>query len=303
MLFKRFLRWFEREPVDALMPVDESDGTNNLLVLGALNTPRRTIRVQCMDCHLGGVRQSYMHGDHGLRCTKCGGVVELGATFQSVQINREWLPRALTQQMARADQLPTMLIENRLWRLAYLKTKAGRVPVYLVRCGWDVIYDQTSDVLRSENGTRQIVLTTSTLLDGDLAEPDRFIVPLMEVAKLETEGLWLNVERLAELVSTPPPLWFRLTSNADRLILGDEELLLRRGQRRFFRGLAEAHGRGMKRVSTDSLLRRSKYRGKYTSLHQLMKPEFFRFIDHKNGEVWIRKDVVPAKSEGEADES
>ncbi|WP_408951450.1 hypothetical protein [Lysobacter sp. Hz 25] len=301
-MFKRFLRWFEREPVDALMPVDENEGTNNLLVLGALSTPRRAIRVTCMNCRRGDARQSYSHGDHGLRCTECGSDVELGMAFQSVQINHEWLPNALTQQMAAADHAPTVLIENRLWRLAHIKTKAGRIPVYLLRCGLHVNYDEISEVLRSENGVRQLVLTTSTLHDGDLVEPDRFVVPLLSVAKLETEGLWLNVEHLVDVVSKPPPLWFRLTYNADRLILGDEELLLRRGQRRFFRALADAHGRGMKRASTDWLLRRSKYRGKYTSLHQLMKPEFFRFIDYKSGEVWIRKEVVPAKREGTSDE-
>jgi ribosomal protein S27E len=150
-VFNRYLRWFEREPVGALMPVDENEGTNNLLFLGALNPPRRTLRVTCMKCRHSEIRQSYTHGDHGLRCSECGSVAEHSTPFQSVQLNREWLPTALTHQMAAVSDAPTVLIENRLWRLAYINTKAGRIPVYLVRCGWHIKYDQVSDVLRTEN--------------------------------------------------------------------------------------------------------------------------------------------------------
>lgn len=293
----RYLSWFESEPVDALLPYD-GDAMSNFVTLGALSSIRRTRQIECIDCGHEFALQLFGWQDSDVKCVKCGGRVRLTSEYISTQIKLDWLPSVLARRLAGVDAAPEMLVENRLWRVAHAGTSAGNVPVYLLRAGWHVDFPPILARLQQDSTGRQILLSSSPLINEQLTDANRIILAIDEVARIETEGLWLDLRRLADAVTAPYPIWFELDPSGDRLTIGDEVLVLRRNQKEFMRLLAAAHKAGHHAVNWKTLLRQAGYDAQYTALTQAFSPELFRFIDTAKGDVWIRKKTVPRSRAG-----
>ena len=293
----RYLSWFESEPVDALLPYD-GDAMSNFVTLGALTSIRRTRQIECIDCGHEFALQLFGWQDSDAKCVKCAGRVRMNSEYMSTKIKLDWLPRVLARRLAGPDAVPDMLVENRLWRVASAGTSAGNIPVYLLRAGWYVDFPPILSRLQQESISRQILLSSSPLINGQLADANRTILAIDEVARVETEGLWLDLRRMADAVTAPYPIWFHLDPSGDRLTIGDEALVLRRNQKEFMRLLAAAHGVGHRAVNWKGLLRQAGYDAHYTALTQAFSPELFRFIDTAKGDVWIRKKALPRPRAG-----
>ncbi|WP_031372160.1 hypothetical protein [Lysobacter antibioticus] len=295
----RYLSWFESEPVDALLPYD-GDAMSDFVTLGALTKVRRTRKIHCRQCGHEFALQLHSFQEIDVRCVVCAAQVEMTSEYMSTQVKLDWLPNALARRLAGPDAVPEMLVENRLWRVASASTVAGNIPIYLLRAGWYVDFPPILSRLQQESSGRQILLSSSPLINGQLDDANRVILAIDDVARVETEGLWLDVRRMGHEVTAPYPIWFDLDPSGDRLTIGDAVLVLRRNQKEFMRLLAAAHEAGHTAVNWKNLLRQSKYDAHYTALTQALPPEVFRFIDTAKGEVWIRKQALPLSRAGPA---
>lgn len=293
----RYLSWFESEPVGALLPYD-GEAMSNFVTLGALSDIQRTRQITCLDCGHEFALQLFMWQERDVKCVACGGRVKFTTEYMSTQIKLDWLAQVLTRRLGGPDELPHTLVESRLWRLANAATSAGDVPVYLFRAGWHVPLPPIVSKLQEESTGRQIVLSSSPLINEKLADTNRTIFAIDEVARMETEGVWLDLRRLGDALTAPYPLWFDLDPSNDRLTIGTEVLVLRRNQKEFMRLLAAAHESGHPSVNWKNLMRQARYDANYTSLTQAFPPELFRFIDTAKGDVWIRKEALPRARAG-----
>ena len=308
-MLKLYLRWFESEPVDALLPAKGAEVMTDLAALGAFNSPKRTRRIRCRDCGLQEARQVYEAGDHLLACLDCGGGVEwLGPPYQSVQLRHQWLPEALNAQMGGRASMPEELLKDRLWRLVDAATPRGSIPVVLVRCGWSADYAEVSEAIRRIGRRRVIVLTTSRVHGEELDGSGRVTVPLLSVAKLYAHGLWLDREELTErhlraspltrkVLSMPPTansngLWFELATDRSWLRVKDRVIRLWGKQRAFVASIELAHKRGLRHKRFADALNDAGYEGHVRSLRQICtRKEFRDFIGIGDGFIWIRDDV------------
>lgn len=305
-----YLRWFESEPVDALLPAKGADVMTDLAALGAFHASRRTRRVQCKDCGRQQARHVYEAGEHRLLpCMECGGQVESqGPPFESVQLQREWLPETLSRQMAGERAKPTVLLAQRLWNLASIDTPRGDVSVVLLRCGWQVDHAEVVNALRKILASRLIILTTSRMHHDALGKPGWSVVPLIGVAKLETNGLWLEREALIERqiradpssrnpqphssAGSEKPLWFEMGPDNAWLRVRHRQLSLRGKQRAFVASIARAHERGRAHHRLSDAVTDANYDRDIRSLQQICtRREFRDFIGVADGFVWIRDDV------------
>ncbi|ALN78554.1 hypothetical protein LA76x_0393 [Lysobacter antibioticus] len=293
----RYLNWFESEPADALLPYD-GDAMSDFVTLGALAKTRRTRRIHCARGGHQFALQLHSYQERDVKCVVCAAEVEMTSEYMSTQVQLDWLPALLARRLAGPNAAPDMLIENRLWRLASLNTAAGDVPVYLLRAGWYIDFAPILSCLQLDSVGRQIVLTSSPLINTQLADTHRTILALDEVARMETEGLWLDFRRLGDAITAPYPVWFDHDPASGRLAIGDEAIVLRRSQKEVVGLLAAAHEAGHQSVKWKPLLRQARYGGQYTSLWQALPSELRRFIDTAKGDVWIRKEALPPSRAG-----
>ena len=293
----RYLNWFESEPVDALLPYD-GDAMSDFVTLGALTKTRRTRRVHCVRCGHQFALQLHSFQERDVKCVVCSAEVEMTSEYMSTQVEVDWLPMLLARRLAGPTSVPDMLIDHRLWRLASLTTAAGEVPVYLLRVGWYMDLAPIHSRLRLESSGRQILSSSSPLINSQLADVNRTILAIDEVARMETEGLWLDFRRLGNAITAPYPVWFDLDPASGRLAIGDEVLVLRRKQKEFVRLLATAHKEGHRSASWKPLLRQAGYDANYTALWQALSPKLRRFIDTAKGDAWIRKETLPPSRAG-----
>ena len=286
-MLKLYLRWFEGEPVDALLSMNGVDAMTDLAALGAFKAPRRTRRVICRDCGLQQSRQVYEAGEHRLLpCTTCGGSVELhGPPFQSVQLLREWLPEMLSRQMAGEHAKPTILLSNRAWHLADVSTSRGKLAVVLLRCGWWADYHEVANAIDKIGGQRTVILSSSRVQNDELTADGRIVLPLEKVAKLEPNGLWLDRGALIDgflhgnrvarkLLSHPSGmgdqrLWFELGPDNAWLRVGKRQLRLWGKQRLFVASIARAHMRGLQQKRLSEAVNDADYDGDIRSLRQI----------------------------------
>lgn len=293
----RYLNWFESEPADALLPYD-GDAMSDFVTLGALAKTRRTRRIHCARCGHQFALQLHSYQERDVKCMLCAADVEMTSEYMSTQIQLDWLPALLARRLAGPNAVPDMLIENRLWRLASLHTAAGDVPVYLLRVGWYMDLAQILTRLQAESRGRQIVLSSSPLINDQLADTHRTILAIDEVARMGTEGLWLDFRCLGNAITAPYPVWFDHDPASGRLAIGDDAIVLRRNQKEFIGLLAAAHKAGQRSVRWKPLLRQARYGAQYTALWQALSPDLRRFIDTAKGEVWIRKEALPPSRAG-----
>lgn len=303
-MLKLYLRWFENEPVDALLPVKGEDAIADLAMLGAFKAPRRTRRVLCRDCGEQQSRHVYEAGDHRLLpCMACGGSVELqGPPFESVQMEREWLPQMLSRPMAGLNAKPEILLPDRAWHLANIEMPGGEVSAVLLRCGWRLDYHEVAKVIRKAANPRTVILTTARMHPDQLDTAGRVVVPIVNVAKLGPSGLWLERDALIErylsgnsaarkLLLDPgaPPeeqLWFEL--GADNAWLRVKRRLLRLvgKQRLFVASIARAHIRGLAHKRFADAVNDAGYDDDIRSLSQICtRREFRDFIGIGDGLV------------------
>lgn len=293
----RYLSWFEFEPVGALLPYD-GDAMSQFVTLGALTKIRRTRQIHCRQCGHQFALQLHSYQERDVKCAVCAADVEMTSEYMSTQVQLDWLPASLARRLAGPGATPQALIEHRLWRVADLSTTAGNVPVYLLRVGWYMDLGQILSRLQLESGGRQILLSSSPLINDQLADANRSILALDEVARMETEGLWLDLRRLGDAITAPYPVWFDHDPVSGRLAIGDEAIVLRRNQKEFVGLLAAAHEAGHRSVRWKPLLRKARYDAHYTALWQALSSELRRFIDTAKGEVWIRKEALPPSRAG-----
>lgn len=310
-MLKLYLRWFEGEPVDALLSMNGVDAMTDLAALGAFKAPRRTRRVFCKDCEQQQSRHVYEAGEHRLQpCTICGGRVELqGPPFQSVQMQREWLAEMLSRQMAGESAKPMTLLTNRAWHLANIATPRGEVAVVLLRCGWVADYQAVAAAIGKIGKPRVVILASSRVQHDELSTDGRVVLPLEKVAKLEPNGLWLDRGALLDgylhgnrvarkLLSHPSGsgehrLWFELGPDNAWLRVGKQQLRLFGKQRLFVASIARAHMRGLEHKRLSDAVNDAEYDGDIRSLRQICtRPEFRDFIGIADGFVWIRDDVA-----------
>ncbi|QQQ01004.1 hypothetical protein [Lysobacter enzymogenes] len=292
-MLDRFISWFEIEPASALLPYD-GWAMSKFVDLGALTPPRRTRQVLCHACGDQHPRQLPLWADPEVTCGTCGSKqVELISDHMSVQIRLPWLPSTFARLLSGPTAVPMELIPERLWRLTTTTTSAGRAPVYLLRSGWHIDQLGIKAVLGQEESARQILITSSLLLNDQISTSHRIVIPMDEAIRIETEGIQLNHRRLGTVVTAPLPLWFTLEPPYNRLILGGETLVLRRKQKRFMRLLKEKHAIGFPSFDWRELAEECKYSRQITSLSQIFSDEVRRFIDSGHGHVWIRKEAVP----------
>lgn len=302
-MLRNYLQRFETEPVGALLPSSGGGQQSALIDLGAMHPAKRAVRWTCKACRFVDTRQVYSYSDHALRCNVCGADVDVWPAFQAAQVRHEWLPKVLSEAMAGEGARETELLPYRLWRLAMLPTASGSVPIYLLRCGWHVDYEPVVRALVEEDAESQMVLTTSKVLTRDIGDSSRMVVPLIQVAKLEPQGLLLDLDRLGGLVvpaisvrmrPRDDNLWFEVSADGSRLRMNGQDLFLYRKQRDFILALAEAHASGHRRPKLEWVLRRAKYKGQVTSPRQICaRDDFARFIEWNNGEVAVRDEVIP----------
>ncbi|UNP29281.1 hypothetical protein [Lysobacter gummosus] len=291
------MNWFESEPAGALLPYD-GDAMSDFVTLGALAKIRRTRRIHCTRCGHQFALQLHSYQERDVKCVVCMGDVEMTSEYMSTQVQLDWLPALLARRLAGPNAEPDMLIENRLWRLASPETAAGGVPIYLLRAGWYVDLAPILSLLQLELDGRQIVLSSSPLINSQLADVHRTILALDEIARMETEGLWLDFRRLGDAITASYPVWFDLDPASGRLAIGDEVIVLRRNQKEFVGLLAAAHEAGHRSVRWKPLLRQARYDAHYTALWQALSPDLRRFIDTAKGEAWIRKEALPPSRAG-----
>lgn len=310
-MLKLYLRWFEGEPVDALLSMNGVDAMTDLAALGAFKAPRRTRRVICKDCGSQESRQVYEAGEHRLLpCATCGEAVELhGPPFLSVQLLREWLPEMLSRQMAGISARPTTLLRDRAWHLANVATSRGDIAVVLLRCGWWADYHEVAEAIEKLDKPRVVILASSRLQNDEVSANGRVVLPLEKVAKLEPNGLWLNREalidgflhgsRVARKLLWHPSgkghqrLWFELGQDNAWLRVGKRQLRLWGKQQLFVASIATAHMRGLQQKRLSEAVSDAGYDGDIRSLRQICtRREFRDFIGISDGFVWIRDDVA-----------
>ncbi|MGO1069681.1 hypothetical protein [Lysobacter sp. CA199] len=305
------MNWFDNEPDDQLLPLDETRLFQRLLSLGAMFPPKRAITSMCRGCLEVETRHVYECDDHRVTCSKCNGRVDLWPPFEAMQVRHEWLPRELAKKLGQIK--PVVLLPNRVWRLAKVSIWRKPVVVYLLRYGSSSDLDRLADALNVDDEHRQIVLSTRQELPAEVVGKNRLAVALERVARLEPEGLVFGLPNLAEVIaeidstptvgSMPAPRWFELSEDGSRLRVQGEELVLRRKQGAFVQAIAEAHDAGQARPKQSWVLKRSGYSSQNTSLAQICRrKEFARFIDWRNGAVAIRKIPLP-KANGRENKS
>ena len=309
-MLKLYLRWFNREPVGALLPVRGSRELTDLDALGAFTAPRRTRRFRCDDCSQLETVPVYPAGDHLLQCLQCGSRnIELqGPAFETVQLQYDWLPCALAKLMVGENLKMRTLSPHRVWHLADIDTPRGDVAIALVRSGWQCDYSQVAAVLRKIGATRMIVLTTTRIEHDEINSAGRVVIPLESVAKLDVQGLWLERETLVDryiravdrarkvlLHPTPKsdqPLWFELGPDNAWLRVNDRTVRLWGKQRLFVASIARAHMRGLAHRRLADAVNDAGYEGHVRSLHQICSRRDFReAIGIADGFVWIRDDL------------
>ncbi|QWP77522.1 hypothetical protein J5226_03705 [Lysobacter sp. K5869] len=309
-MLKLYLRWFDREPVGALLPAKSSRELIDLDALGAFTAPRRTRRYRCVDCGLLETVHVYPAGDHLLQCQQCGSrSVDLqGPPFLTVQVRHDWLPGVLSRLMVGESASPAMLVHNRVWHLADIDTPRGQVAVMLVRSGWQCDYTEVAAVLRKFGRPRQIVLTTSRIEQEELNSAGRVVIPLVSVAKLDAQGLWLERETLIEhylrgvnqarklllhpTLKSDQQLWFELGPDNAWVRVNNRTVRLWGKQRLFVASIARAHVRNQPHRRLADAVNDAGYEGDVRSLHQICSRRDFReVIGIADGFVWIRDDV------------
>lgn len=309
-VLKLYLRWFDREPVGALLPVKGSRELADLDALGAFTAPRRTRRFRCEDCGNLETIHVFPAGDHLLQCQQCGSrSVELqGPAYETVQIRHDWLPSTLSKLMVGDAKSMKTLEPDRVWHLADIDTPRGAVAVVLVRSGWRCDFGHVAAVLRQTAKPRTIVLTTSRIEHDELNSAGRVVIPLDSVAKLDAQGLWLERETLISryirgvdrarkvlLHPTPKsdqPLWFDLGPDNAWLRVNDRVVRLWGKQRLFVASIARAHVRGQPHRRLADAVNDAGYEGHVRSLHQIcIRQDFREVIGIADGFVWIRDDL------------
>ena len=300
-MLQKYLDRFNNEPYGPLLPANNSRFFKTLVLIGALFPAKRAVRSQCKVCAAELLRHAWTYDDQSLICLKCGGKVELWQPLAAARVREDWLPAQLSAQLADAE--PVCLVPNRLWRLATVSMGQRNVSVYLFRYIWTDDVDQTIAALDADAAERQVLLTTKRIVPPELSGNGRMAIPLVKVARIEREGLVTSVEQLESAIalldpnpekSTHAGRWFELSDDGSVLRLQGEELSLQRKQRAFVLAIAEAHDAGQPRPRQSWVLRRAGYSTKNTSISQICsRKEFSRFIDWKNGEVAIRRHLLP----------
>lgn len=304
-MLQKYLDRFNNEPYGPLLPANNSRFFKTLISIGALFPAKRAVRSQCKVCGAEELRHAWTYDDQSLTCLKCGGKVELWQPLAAARVRDEWLPTQLSAQLAGAE--PVCLISNRLWRLATVPIGQKNVSVYLFRYIWTDEVAQTIAALDADAAERQVLLTTKRIVPAELSGKGRMTIPLVKVARIDREGLVTSVEQLESAIASLDPSpekpsnagrWFDLSEDGSLLRLHGEELSLQRKQRAFVLAIAEAHDAGQARPRQGWVLRRAGYSNKNTSLSQICsRKEFARFIDWRNGEVAIRRHLLPPKDQ------
>lgn len=310
-MLQKYLDRFNNEPFGPLLPATGSRFFNTLVSIGAVFPAKRAMRTQCRLCRTEALRHVWSYDDFTLVCLVCGGQVIPWDPLYASQVREDWLPIELSKQLANVESI--VLLPNRVWRLATVPIRGKNVSVYLLRCVWTEKLDATKAVIEADPAERQVLLTTKRVVPIEMSGHGRWVIPLVDVARIDREGLVASVDRLESQIASFDPnpdqsnqtrRWFQLSDDGSVLRVQGQELSLHRKQRAFVLAIAEAHDAGERRPNQSSVLKRAGYSRRNTSLSQICRrKEFARFIDWKNGEVAIREHPLPlTRTDGEDDQ-